>query len=125
MITQGAKSYRKCCKLMDGPFGRRYYAILYVIEAPMVARIKIGRSLDIADRFQTLDQNSCVPLSLLGHVWLPDDAERYAHTQFAKHSLRGEWFSASPSVRAFANMIAAKDIPKISAALEMDYMLIR
>ncbi len=115
----------KRCKFKDGPFGRRYYSILYAIECPLAAKVKIGRTIDIAKRFGALSTMHAVPLVLRGHVWLPDDAETLAHEFLAKYRSHGEWFHFSQTVKEFVALIAAQRVPELASALDMDGLLVQ
>lgn len=110
---------------MHGPFGWRYYAILYAVEAPVANLIKFGRTIDIKHRFGALCAQSPVPLVLVGSVWLPDDAEAEAHSHLDEDRAHGEWFAATEKVRSLANLIAGKKVIDLSYILELDRMLLK
>jgi hypothetical protein len=118
------KQYRNRGVKQDGPFGFRYYAIVYAIEAQDVGRIKFGRTLDVASRLSSLTGSSPVPLTLLGHVWLPDDAEAEIHRYLAADRSHCEWFLATAKVRHFAGLIAARKVMEIAELAEMSWMLV-
>jgi len=118
------QQHSRHCKYMHGPFGWRYYAILYAIEAPSAQKFKIGRTIDIAKRFAGIETMSPVPLKLRGYVWLPDAAETEAHIYLDAHRSHGEWFDGHPEVREFVELVAAKKVIRLSSLLEMDRMLL-
>lgn len=103
-ITVKARHLRAIRK--DGLFGFRYYTIVYAISAPGSGRIKIGRTLDIDRRFSSLSTSSPLPLELLGHTWLPDDAEAALHDYLKDDRSHGEWFIATMKVQKVADLIA-------------------
>ena len=125
MLSKTGTTFSKHATRQDGPFGFRYYAILYAIEAPSANRIKIGRTLDMDRRFAGLQTASPIPLELLGSVWLPYDAESNAHTYLAEHRSHGEWFVAAPKVRELAQLIADKKVIQIASAIELTWMLLQ
>lgn len=112
------------CKYLHGPFGWRYYAMLYAIEAPSAQKFKIGRTIDIQKRFAGIETMSPVPLKLRGYVWLPDIAEAEAHIYLADHRSHGEWFDGHPIVREFVELVEAKKVVRISSLIELDRLLL-
>lgn len=113
------------CKYMHGPFGWRYYALLYAIEAPSAQKFKIGRTINIEKRFAGIATMSPVPLKLRGSLWLPDIAEAEAHIYLDDHRSHGEWFDGHPIVREFVALIAAKKAVQISGLIELDRILLQ
>jgi hypothetical protein len=107
--TMAERAIRK-----DGPFGFRYYTIVYAISAPGSGRIKIGRTLNIDRRFSSLSTASPLPLELLGHCWLPDDAEADLHKYLEDDHSHGEWFIATIKVQEIAALIAAGNVRELA-----------
>lgn len=118
-----SKTYSGRAKLMLGPFGRRYYTIVYAIEAPNVERFKFGRTMDMEKRFRSLCNSSPCELRLVGHLWLPDDAEADIHTYLADDRLHGEWFRCSERTRSVAALIGAGDIQALAEEVGMLWMI--
>lgn len=125
ITSGGGHSLYRNCRYMHGPFGWRYYAILYAIEAPSARKFKIGRTIDIDKRFAGIATMSPVPVTLRGYVWLPDVAEAEAHMYLDAHRSHGEWFNDHQVVREFADLISAKKAVELSALLELDRMLLK
>lgn len=118
------KTYKNRGKRMDGPFGLRYYAIVYAIAAPDYGLIKFGRTTDIQKRFASISTMSPAPLELIGHVWLPDDAEAYIHEFLKDDRAHGEWFRKTERTRSIAALIAAQKVKELAEITEMSWMLV-
>lgn len=110
-IATKTYSNRAICR--DGPFGRRYYTVIYAIDAPGSDRLKFGRTLDVNKRFRSLCSASPIPLVLLGYLWLPDDAEAEIHSFLRDEHSHGEWFVATGRSRTVAALIAAKKLREL------------
>jgi hypothetical protein len=119
-----AKNLSRNARYMNGPFGWRYYAILYAIEAPSARKFKIGRTVDIEKRFGGIATMSPVSVNVMGYVWLPEVAEAEAHMYLAGYRSHGEWFDDHPIVREFVALIAARKAVQLSGLLELDRMLL-
>lgn len=117
------KAYGERSIRRDGPFGLRYYTIIYAIHAPASGRIKLGRTMNIERRFSSLCASSPQELVLLGHCWMPDDAEAEIHAFLKEDRCHGEWFTATERVRSIAALIAAKKDTDLARALGMDRMI--
>lgn len=124
VASGGTHNNLRNARYMHGPFGWRYYAILYAIEAPSAQKFKIGRTIDVEKRFAGIATMSPVPLTLSGYVWLPDAAEVEAHLHLDAHRSHGEWFDGHPMVREFVELVAAKKAVELSGLLELDRMLL-
>lgn len=111
------------CKRMHGPFGWRYYAVLYAVEARRDNLFKIGRTIDIQKRYSGLCTMSPTPLILRGHVWLPDSAECEAHQYLKPFRAHGEWFEGHPMVKDFVDLIERKKVLEVADLLEMTWMI--
>jgi hypothetical protein len=117
------KTYKNRGKRMDGPFGQRYYTIVYAIASPDDGPIKFGRTTNIDKRFSGISTMSPVPLTLLGYVWLPDDAEAYIHDFAKEDRLHGEWFRKTERTRSLAALIAAKKAVDIAEVIGLSWMI--
>jgi len=62
----------------------------YIIKNPSSGLIKIGKTVDIKTRLQTLMCGAGVMLEIL--VVIPADIERELHQKFSHLRVRGEWF---------------------------------
>jgi hypothetical protein len=82
-------------------------------------RIKFGKTSDIDKRFSTLQGSSPIPLKLLGHHWLPDDAEEEIFQFLKDDRVHGEWFNATIRVKSVAALISAKKDRELAEALEL------
>jgi hypothetical protein len=102
-----------------GEFGTRYYTTIYAISAPELGRIKFGMTKDIGKRFASLQTASPAELTLLGHVWMPHDAEAEIFEFLKDDRLHGEWFMATNRVREVAALISAKMAVQIAEAIGM------
>jgi hypothetical protein len=118
------KTYKNRGKYRDGPFGRRYYAIIYAIGSPNGGPIKFGRTTDIEKRFGGISTMSPVPLDLIGYVWMPDDAEAYVHGFLEEDRSHGEWFHRTEKTRALAALISAKKDVEIAEIIGLTWTLV-
>lgn len=114
----------KHCRFMDGQFGRHYYTILYAIECATANVIKFGHTSNIKKRFGQLRHANGAEIKLLGHAWLPVEAEASAHTLLADHRSHGEWFHINADTRGLAALLASKMILELSDVLQMNNMLV-
>lgn len=103
------RNYHKHAVLKDGIFGKRYYSIVYAIEAKDLALIKFGRTNNMDKRFRSLSGSSPCKLTLLGHLWMPDDAEGYILQHLEDERSHGEWFYAVEPCWVVARLIASGD----------------
>lgn len=118
-----SKTYKNRGKRRDGPFGLRYYCLVYAIDAPDQGLIKFGRTADITKRFGGISTMSPVPIKLLGSVWMPDDTEAYIHDFLKEDRAHGEWFHKSERSRSIAALIAAGMAVELAHAIEMTWLL--
>lgn len=67
--------------------------------------VKIGFSARPAHRLRDLQIGSAEPVELIG--WMPGSpaVERLLHHRFASLRIRGEWFSAAPSLLRFVERV--------------------
>ena len=74
---------------------------VYVAQNEATGNFKIGISKDPVARIKQLQVGNESPLSLVAVLNAPDrfQAERAIHKQCAAYHIRGEWFSAVPSVK--------------------------
>lgn len=118
------KNLSRRAERRDGPCGFRFYAIVYAIHAPDAKRIKIGRTLDINKRLSSLRGASPIALNLLGHVWLPDDAEAALHDYLKDDHSHYEWFHATERVRGISAWIAAGMTAEIVSEIGLGVLLV-
>ena len=107
------RHYKSQARLMVGPFGNGYYSIVYAMEAPSCGVVKFGRTLDVEKRLASIQGMSPVPISLLGHVWMPTDAETHLHEFLDEHRSHGEWFKRCPEVDVVTDLIAKKRVQQL------------
>lgn len=73
---------------------------IYVVHAPEVGMVKIGRTRHLRKRMSSLRNSSPVPVYLVSWVlseWGEGERlEMAAHDHFSKHRRHGEWFQVSP-----------------------------
>jgi hypothetical protein len=115
-------NYRRRAQLRDGPYGYRYYTIVYAIEAPEVGRIKFGRTMDVDKRFRALAGSSPTEIKLLGHLWAPDEVEANIHQYLQDDRSHGEWFLATGKVRQIADLIVGKKLQALCEEIEAGYL---
>lgn len=89
---------------------------VYFILGETTQLIKIGVANCAEQRLSNLRTGCSEPLMLLAVVLCPKrgDLERELHRRFAKHRVRGEWFSPAPEIITY---IAENETP-----LEMLYI---
>lgn len=114
-----SKDLNRRARRRDGPFGLRYYAIVYAVEAPEVSRIKFGRTLDMNQRMASLCGSSPVELKLIGSCWMPDDAEAHIHQYLADDHSHYEWFLRTERTRAIAALIASDRVVELAHEIGM------
>jgi Meiotically up-regulated gene 113 len=68
--------------------------------------IKIGHTVNVADRLRTIQSHSPIPLKVLAVVKGSEPRESAYHHQFAEHRLHGEWFSRHPDILAEIERLA-------------------
>lgn len=107
----------------NGTFGFRCYTILYAIEAADVSRIKFGVTSNIDKRYRQLCNGSPVELALLGHLWMPTEAEAYVFDFLREDRIHGEWFVKTERSRSIAALIAAKLDRQLADVLQMDRLI--
>lgn len=93
--------------------------LVYFVEAEGVDRIKIGSTADLKKRLADLRNISPITLHLLAVVEGGVAVERTLHDRFASSRLHGEWFAASPELRALIQDIQERT--KSAEALETAY----
>ena len=71
---------------------------IYVIGAPCVQAVKIGRAADVEARLNGLQTGSPFPLSVLWQRRVPNAkaTEDALHKRFRDQRVRGEWFDLGP-----------------------------
>lgn len=80
------------------PDGER---IVYAIVAPAVGRVKVGVTVDIAQRLGTLQGGSPVPLRLYGWMHGGYKVESAIHRQYARLRRHGEWFDDDGAILGY------------------------
>ncbi len=74
---------------------------VYFIQSGDSGPIKIGVSVSVDTRLKNIQVYHPLPLRVIGLIEGTVKKEHEVHTLFAKHRLRGEWFSPSPEILAF------------------------
>lgn len=96
---------------------------VYIIRSSADKQFKIGMSYDAIDRLKALQTGTGKALKLV-HVEAGSSAlERKAHLALAPHRIRGEWFRATPTVRAFVAMAIDRGIQAAIDQLLVDASL--
>lgn len=92
-----ARLAAKFRELMDmkASLRRKMAQRIYFLHAPSARAIKIGISIDIDKRIQSLRSGSPVSLTLLGTIAGGADEEKEIHNRWAHIRMHGEWFSAT------------------------------
>lgn len=82
--------------------------------------IKIGYSRNLGARLRLIQASHFEPLTMLVVKLGSRKDEMPLHDKFAKYQVRGEWFSASDEVLAFARELeSAELIDKLRASIEL------
>lgn len=73
---------------------------VYFVLAPLINRVKIGHSRGVAARFAGLKE--CAPEAFVFLGWVPGGyaVERRFHEVYSDLRAHGEWFNATPELRA-------------------------
>jgi len=73
-------------------------SFVYLIYAPELRRAKIGISVDVKERFETIQRGSPTPLGLQGYFPGGRMEEQALHDEFSSDRVFGEWFAWSSSL---------------------------
>lgn len=73
---------------------RKKACFVYLVRAEN-GLVKIGKTVDVASRFNTLNTTSPIDLELMGYICsdCAGEIERALHSKFANVRARGEWFA--------------------------------
>ena len=79
------------------------FGYVYLIMAPDVGAMKVGKSRSPVDRLRAMQTGSPASLILAGMSFMHDvtKAEAYLHRKLRRYHLHGEWFRARPMVVAW------------------------
>lgn len=80
--------------------------------------VKIGKAMDVEERFSALRTASPVELTLLGSVRGPKTLEREVHAWAAPHRKRGEWFEKAAPFMAVVSAIVAGDLALVQRLIK-------
>ena len=78
---------------------------IYFVLAKEVDRVKIGRTVNIFERFSTMQTCSPVKLDLLVYFAAPVCIEKKIHARFASYHCHGEWFKYSGEIMSMVEKI--------------------
>jgi hypothetical protein len=92
---------------------------VYFVQAGHDGPIKIGWTIDIAQRLTDLQIASPFILRLLAVIDGDKDLERALHERLASHRLRGEWFENHADVRGVTDEYPATGTPSAHRDLGM------
>lgn len=79
---------------------------------------KIGKALDVAARFSSLQSGSPIELKLVGFVLGPKTLERDIHRWAEPYRRRGEWFSKDGPVVNLVEAIRGGAVERVLALLK-------
>jgi hypothetical protein len=79
-----------------------WWTYIYVIQAGEGGPVKIGRTVNPAERLKTLQQASAAPLIGVACWRGLAVEEKQLHTEYTHAHLRGEWFEPEPELLEFA-----------------------
>jgi hypothetical protein len=84
--------------------------VVYFMHAPLVRRVKIGKTTHLLRRFNALKTACPVSLEIVALFDAEAWPESSLHARFKKHRLHGEWFSDEvlKELPEDANMVAAR-----------------
>lgn len=75
---------------------------IYFIQDKATKRIKIGRTRNVSQRFDSLQNSSASKLTLLYDFYIKDESdEKKIHDYFVKYRLHGEWFKPDKKLLDF------------------------
>lgn len=74
---------------------------VYFILSPKLEMVKIGRTVDVRQRFYDIQVANGDELQLLGVYPWQNNAERGFHSRFREYRVRGEWFSVEGRLKRF------------------------
>lgn len=94
---------RPAVEAMERALAERDGSCVYFAEAD--GRVKIGWSRKVATRIAQLQTGSAAPITLLGTTPGGVALERRLHQQFAAARVAGEWFEATPELRAYVEAL--------------------
>lgn len=84
------------------------YKVVYFVAAERSRLIKIGFASDIKNRFLSLSRSGPEPLRLVAIMPGTITAERQLHRRYSVERLHGEWFSITPRIVKFVNLLRLK-----------------
>jgi hypothetical protein len=70
--------------------------VVYFIEGIDTGLVKIGKAIDLRNRWVQLRNASPTELRLIKALPGYTDEERWTHTLFEEHQIKGEWFELEP-----------------------------
>jgi hypothetical protein len=74
---------------------------VYVVQQAVTGAVKVGRSDDVAYRFEKLKTGSPYELTLIGEIDESRYPERWIHRHLKAYRMRGEWFEPAPEMLEF------------------------
>lgn len=83
---------------------------IYFMYAKDANRVKIGRTLDIEERFKNIQAMSPIKLEVIKIIQLHVNYEDMLHEFFKEDRLHGEWFNFSDDIKAFIEMVDKKGV---------------
>jgi hypothetical protein len=93
----------------------------YVYAIECADQVKIGKAMDVSERFASLQTGSPFDLVLLGSVRGPKSLEREIHKWAAADRKRGEWFAKSERVMRLVDRIKAGKLAPVLDLLRQGY----
>ncbi len=88
----------------------------YFVQETMTQAIKIGSSFYPDGRIGSLQVGNAYQLVTLGYLDFAEQTEKELHRKFAKHRLKGEWFSKDIA-SSIKKLLATKGDPRPAAFL--------
>lgn len=80
----------------------------YIVEAPGLGLVKIGRSKDLRSRLDNLQASNAHPLVLRRKI-SGLHHEKILHEKLDRFRQHGEWFALTPELRDFVNRYHRSD----------------
>lgn len=99
-------------------------SFVYFVELVGQGVMKIGRAKDIASRVSSIQSSTPGEIKLLGTIPGGREVERDAHSHFAQHRARGEWFSLNPEVRSqVVHIVSSGTVPEPDVPPELEFLV--
>jgi len=112
-LENGEIVCEKCGLVYDGAseydHAAEYGKVVYFVQSRLGGPIKIGLTTELSQRLKQLQNESPIPLQIVGALRGDEKVEAAIHERFRKLRLHGEWFEPSTELVEFIRQIGVGD----------------